>query len=113
MTEKDSATFVSQEIQTSDYCMDESDSTTDDGTNEKGIYDRTVDEQIKDLWVFCGVHGELDVEDISVGFDGGLHCEFCSLNQEMDTQNELDIDSSVEIELPSTRGDTDRTWEDD
>jgi len=65
----------------------------------ENIYERTVDEQLEELEVACGTHGELATEDLSVGFDGRLHCGFCSLNQEMDTANERDIDSTVSVDF--------------
>lgn len=62
-------------------------------------YERTVDEQLERLEVTCGVHGNLETEDLSVGFNGQLHCGFCSMDQEMDVRNERDIDSTVEVDL--------------
>lgn len=67
------------------------------GSDTEQIYGRTIDEQLENLVVTCGTHGELDTEDLSVAFDGRIVCEFCSLNQEMDTSNELDIDAGVSI----------------
>jgi len=63
------------------------------------MYDRTVDEQIEELAVTCGTHGNLGPDDLSVGSDGQLHCQYCSINQEMDVDNQSDIDSSVTVDF--------------
>jgi len=55
----------------------------------------TPDEQLSDLTVKCGTHGELEVKNVDVGFDGRIHCTFCSMNQEMG----VDTDSTVEVGL--------------
>jgi len=65
--------------------------------DEPGLYERTVDEQIEHYGVYCDTHGELSRNDLSLGGGGKLHCTFCSLNQEMDTRNEHDIDSTVTV----------------
>jgi len=74
----------------------------------ENIYNRTVDEQLDDLVVTCGTHGELETEDLSVGFDGRIHCGFCSMNQEMDVKNERAIDSTVQIDFHPVDSDTKR-----
>jgi len=73
----------------------------DQSTDEPSLYEKTIDEQLDDLVVECGTHGELPSNEISVGFDGKLHCSFCSLNQEIDVRNKRDIDSTVDVQLPS------------
>lgn len=67
--------------------------------SQENIYERTVDEQLADLQVTCGTHGELESKDLSVGFDGQLACGFCSLNQEMDVHDQRDIDASVTVDF--------------
>lgn len=60
-------------------------------------YDRTIDEQLEEMEVVCGTHGELSNDELGVSSDGRIICGFCIINQEMDVRNEMDIDASVDV----------------
>jgi len=58
-------------------------------------------EIIRDLqdenWV-CGVHGELDIDDLAVSVGGDVLCNFCAINAEMQPRRD-DIDPRVSIQF--------------
>jgi len=62
-------------------------------------YGNPVTELIEDATFECNTHGELELEDLSLTLGGRIVCEFCSLNQEMDTRNEMDIDPVPEVDF--------------
>lgn len=64
---------------------------------EKSLYEMDICEQIENSKIVCDKHGELSKDDLDITMDCLIVCGFCSINQEMDTRNDFDIDPTVKI----------------
>ena len=60
--------------------------------------ENAIDEIRNYTWI-CGIHGELETEDIGVSVSGQLVCNMCSINKEM--QPHKDIDPKIKMDLDS------------
>jgi formylmethanofuran dehydrogenase subunit E len=58
-------------------------------------YDQKVTEEIEEYEYKCNLHGELDLEDLALSHTGKILCEMCSVNAEM--QPNENIDPSIKV----------------
>lgn len=63
-------------------------------------YDETIQEKLDKATFTCDVHGELEDDELDITYSGRIVCAFCSIDQEMDTEDKMDIDASIELDIP-------------